>query len=282
MHLRRRRPRGAGRVLLASAAVVVVLAGQTAAHPAATAATTPDPPLVVPGDDGGGDVRVEPSTQQVTGDRVVWHVRNGGSGTLTFDLAVHAVEAAPEGATIGAPADDLALATPRLTLAAREVARIPLHLPDTSPRAIALVVTTLDTEPEVTVSGMALVGSGDPVTAEIVSADAAAGTFTIRLDAAGPALVDMAVRATAWPGRPTADRKIDGVLVPAGGREVDIRLSGPLAGRVTLDVAVSSAGDVARASQDVWWWSRASLAVVAVALLAASAGLVVLVRRRRA
>lgn len=281
MPLRRRRSLGAGGIPTTGTVAAAALAAALLSLGVAPATATPEPPLVVPGGDASGDVRVEPSTQQVMGDRVAWQVHNGGAGTLSFELAIHEVEASAEGATVGDRIEALDLATDRLTLAAGELARVPLHLPDDSPRALALVATTVDAEPETTVSGLALVGGGGAVTPDIVATDAAAGTFTLRLDAVGPTLVDVAVRATAWPGRPTTTHRIDGVLVPAGGRDVPVRLTGPVAGRVELEVAVAAGDEVGRASRAVWWWPRSAVVVVAVALLLVTVGLLALVRRRR-
>lgn len=270
-HRARWRPLSWAIVLAAAAATLTVPAGAGAAA---------EPPLVVDGDDTPGAVRIAPETQQVTGPRVTWQLHNGGQETLTFDLALHAVEAAEEGATIGEPLADPTLAVDRLTLASGEHARIPVHLPDGAPRVLALVATTVDASPETTVSGLALLGADGTVTPEIVDADATAGTFTLRLAASGPALVDVAVRATAWPGRPTTTHRLDGVLVPTGGRDVVVRLDGPVAGRVTLDAAVTAGDDVGRTSRSVWWWPRCLLVLVAIAMVVVAAS-VLLVRRRR-
>lgn len=239
----------------------------------------PEPPLVVEGAATDGQVHLTPATQTVDGGRVVWVLANGGEGTLTFDLAMHEVDTTTTDVAIGARTD-LRLGRQTLTLAPGEVARVPLVLDDEDePRALALVARTVDAEPETTVAGVALVGGGGTVDSQVVEADAGAGTFTVRLDAQGPTLVDLALRATAWPGLLRTQQVVDGVLVPAGGRDLEVELDGPLVGRVTLDVAVS--GDPpARTSTAVWWWPTSTLVVVAVVLLLVTVAAVVWVRRR--
>ena len=246
----------------------------------APAGALPQPPLVVEGGARDGQVRLSPATQDVDGDRATWVLANGGDATLTFTLELHEVTTDGEGASLGASAD-LALGAEEVTLAPGELARIPLVLPaDASPRALALVATAVDADPATTLSGVALVGGGGAVTPSVASADAGDGTFTVDLDADGPTLVDLAVRATAWPGFVHTETQVEDVFVPAGGRELEVALGGAVAGRVTIEVAVGGTTP-ARASQAVWWWPPAALVVLAVVLLLIAAAVVLLVTRRR-
>lgn len=271
----RRHARWRPRVLPVLVAALAVLTG------GGPVGAAPEPPLVVEAEGGDGTIRVEPATQQVDGPRVAWHLHNGGDATLTFTLALHEVEASSEGATIGEALGSPGLVADRITLAPHERARVPVHLADDGPRALALVATTVDATPETTVSGIALVGGEGAVRAEVVEADAAAGRFTLALDSSTPALVDVAIRATAWPGRPTTTHRLEGVLVPAGGREVPVRLDGPIVGRVTLEAAVTSGDQVERTIREVWWWPRWLLAAIAGLLVLVAAGIAVVVHRRR-
>lgn len=261
---------------LALAAVL----GMALALLAATTSTAevPEPPLVVDSDADDGQVRLAPATQTVTEDRVAWVLTNGGTDTLTFRLTVHAVETVGGGVEIGDPLD-LPLALDTLTLGPSDAARIPLHLRADAPDAVALVAETIDAEPVTRVAGLALVGGGDRVQAQVGDTDVSRGVFTVRLDADGPALVDVAVRATAWPGVASADEVVEGVFVPAGGRDLDVALDGPLLGRLTVDVVVVGAG-TARTAATVWWWPPVTVAIV-IAVLLALAVVVVLLRRRR-
>lgn len=240
--------------------------------PNPVAAQTPsevaEPVLVVPGAASDGQVSLAPATQVVSQTRLAWLLTNGGADSLVFQLAVHDVVTSDGEVEVGAQRTDLPLSLDRLQLGPGEAARIPLHLPDsTTPGTIALVAQTVDAEPETTVSGVALLGAHGEVAPAISHSDAGAGTFTVRLDADAPALVDVAVRSSVWPGILRADDLVEDVLVPAGGRDLDIALDGAVAGRLHLDVAVSAGG---RASAAVWWWPVEAV----VALLALGALLV--------
>lgn len=267
-------------VLCVAAVAVVGMVGTGAAAAGADAAVVPEPPLVVDGHELDGQVRLSPATQAADGDRVHWVLANGGEGTLTFELAVHDVEATTAGVDIGEPAG-LALGADEVTLAPGELARIPLALPaETEPGALALVATTVDAEPATTLSGVVLVGGGGEVTPRLVGADAGAGTLTIQFDADGPALVDVALRATAWPGVVRTDELVEGLYVPAGGRDLEVSLGGVVAGRVTVDVAVSGEAG-ASATETVWWWPPELLVALVVVLLVGIATVVYLRRTRR-
>lgn len=268
----------------AAALVMAVVGALVAAGlPVAAQAPSPvpEPVLVVDGEATDDQVALAPATQAVSGDRVTWLLTNGGSGSLTFELAVHDVTTRDGDVEIGDPRADLPLALDMLHLGPGEVGRIPLRLPDPSPPGtIALIARTVDADPETTVSGVALLGADGEVVPRVTASDAGAGTFTVRLDSDAPALVDVAVRTSVWPGVLAAEDLVEGVLVPAGGRDLDIALQGTVAGRVHIDVAISGATPE-RASGDVWWWP----AEVVVALLAVLLLLALLVswawRRRR-
>lgn len=264
--------RRAGGVLLVL--LVLVLVGS------APVTAMPRPPLVVEGDVPEGRVELSPATQATSGGgHVAWVLANGGADTLTFGLEVHEVDATVDGAEIGAPAG-LPLGVDTVTLAPGELARIPLVLPDvTEPRALALVASSQDADPPTTLSGVVLVGGGGPVAPRVVAADAGAGTFTVRLDADGPTLVDVALRATAWPGVVHADELVEGLYVPAGGRELDVALDGAVAGRVTIEVAVGG-GTGTRVTSTVWWWPPLVVGVGLLVVLAVVGAVAVLWRRR--
>lgn len=264
--------------VMAALLVLVVLTARPVA--AQDASPVPEPALVVEGGATDGQVRLSPATQAVPGPRVTWLLANGGTGSLTFDLAIHDVAADDGDVQVGEPRPDLRLASDTLHLAPGEVGRIPLRVPaSASPGAVALVARSVDAEPETTVSGLALVGSDGDVAPRVVASDASAGTFTVRLDSDAPALVDVAVQASAWPGVLHVEDVVEGVLVPAGGRDLDVALDGWVAGRIHVDVAVGGETP-ARASGDVWWWpAEVLLAVLAVLLLVAA--VVTLWRHRR-
>ncbi len=268
--------RAAGSLLVALV-VSVGLPHPVAAQPSSEVA---EPVLVVSSGSADGQVSMSPATQVVTQARVAWLLTNGGRDSLVFQLAVHDVVTSDGNVEVGAKRPDLALALDQLQLGPGEAARVPLHLPDaTAPGTIALVASTVDAEPETTVSGVALFGPDGEVAPAISAADAGAGTFTVRLDADAPAIVDIAVQSSVWPGMLRADDLVEDVLVPAGGRDLDIALDGAVAGRLRIDVAVSDGG---RASATVWWWP-AEVVVAALALVSVLAVVVVwLVRRRRA
>ncbi len=234
---------------------------------------------MVDGHELDGQVSLSPATQVAEGDRVTWVLANGGEGTLTFELAVHEVEATGAGVEVGGPAG-VALGADEVTLAPGELARIPLTLPsEAEPGALALVATSVEADPPTTLSGVVLVGGGGEVTPTVAGADAGDGILTVRLDADGPALVDVALRATAWPGFVHTSEVVEGLYVPAGGRDLDVSLDGVVAGRVTVEVAVG--GDPgARATETVWWWPR-EVVVVAIVAVVVLAGAVVLWRRGR-
>lgn len=237
--------------------------------------------MVVDAGADDGQVRLTPATQAVDGDRVVWVLTNGGPSTLTLRLVVHAVEATAGEVEIGAPAG-LSLGLDTLTLASGEAARIPLDLDDdASPRALALVARTANADPETTVSGLVLVGGSGAVEPRVVGADANAGTFTVHLDAEGPALVNVALRATAWPGVVRTEQVVEGVLVPTGGRDLDVALDGLIAGRVAIDVVVGGPVPTSTSAATWWWPTNVLLATVAVALLLTTLVAILLVRRRR-
>ena len=167
-----------------------------------------------------------------------------------------------------------------VTLDPGEVARIPLRLRDVAPRALALVASTRDASPETTLSAIALVGGSGEVRPTVVAADAAAGTATLRLEADGPALVDVAVRASAWPGRPSARTAVTGVLVPTGGRDLVVDVDGPMLGRLRVEAVVASVGE-ARADAAFWWWPPAAT-VALLGVLTVALASVLVVRRRGA
>ena len=244
-------------------------------------ASVPEPPLVVDGHELDGQVRLSPTTQVAEDGRATWVLANGGDGTLTFELAVHEVEATTAGVEVGEAAG-VALGAGEVVLAPGEVARIPLAVPaDTAPGALALVATTVEAEPPTTLSGVVLVGGGGEVTPTVTGADAGDGVLTVRLDADGPALVDVALRATAWPGLVRTTEEVEGLYVPAGGRDLEVSLDGVVAGRVTVDVAVS--GDPgARTSEAVWWWPPVVVVALLLGLLLTVAAVVLWRRRRRA
>lgn len=267
--------------VLALAASVALVGLRPGAAPPAARAEVPEPPLVVGDAATDGQVRITPATQTVSGPRVTWLVTNGGDRPLTFQVAIHTVDATTTAVEVGEPAD-LALATDTLHLGAGEAARVPLRLdPTSTPRALALVARTGDADPATTVVGLALVGGSDTVAPRVVGGDAGSGTITLRLDAEGPALVDLAVRATAWPGLLHAEEVLEGILVPAEGREVDVVLGGPVAGRVTVEVAVGGS-EPRRARAVVWWWPRSLWGATALVLLVlAATGTAVRLRRAR-
>lgn len=274
-----RTARAAAVAVMVVVATVLFAAGSTATAQAPS--TVPEPVLVVEAGATDGQVSLMPATQSVSHQRLTWVLRNGGEEALAFDLAIHDVVATGGAVEVGAERVDLPLAQATVRLAGGEAARIPLLLPDaTSPDAIALVARSVDADPETTVSGIALLGgAGGNVTARLARTDVGTGTFTVRLDSDFPTLVDVAVRASAWPGLMSTEDVIEGVFVPAGGRDLDVSLDGAMAGRLQLDVAVSGDTPV-RASADVWWWP----AEVVVALLAIVLLIVVAItglRRRR-
>lgn len=249
---------------------------------AARGQTAIEPPLVVDGAAEDGQVVIEPAAQTVVDGRVVWLVRNGGEDALSFDLAVHEVVATDDGVDVGAPHADLALAVDRLRLGAGEVARVPLHVDEGVRGAFALVAQTVDAEPATTVSGVALRAADVEVRPSVTAADASDGTLTVRLDAEGPSLVDVALRSSAWPGVARSETVVEGVLVPPGGRDLEVALGGVLAGRVRLEVAVApvaggtdgagtdGAGTervAARAAATVWWWPPLVVVGLVVVLL---------------
>lgn len=274
----------------ASVAVVVLLValmGVLAGGPVRAAAdeVPPEPPLVDDGEVDDGQVRLVPTTQTVADSRVEWLLSNGGESPLTFRLAVHEVVATDDGIDLGEPREDLPLATDRLRLAPGEVARVPLDVPaDAGGGAFALVARTIDAAPEATVSGLALRSSDVGVVPTVVEPDARAGTFTVRLDADGTSLVDVALRASAWPGTFRTEHVIEDVLVPAGGRDLEVALDGMLAGRVHLDVVVAAApggsGPTTRASTAVWWWPPATAWLVGLVLVASALVVAGWIRRR--
>lgn len=268
-------PRAAGSLL----AALVMSVGMPLPVAAQASPEVPEPVLVVTGGAADGQVALSPATQVVTQPRVAWLLTNGGADDLVFQLGVHDVVTSDGNVEVGAERPDLALALEQVQLGSGEAARIPLHLPDaTTPGTIALVARTVEADPETTVSGVALLGADGEVAPAIASADAGAGTFTVRLDADTPTIVDVAVRSSVWPGTMQADDLVEDVLVPAGGRDLDIDLDGAVAGRLHIDVAVSDGG---RASAAVWWWP-AEVVLAALALVALVAALAVwLVRRRR-
>lgn len=269
---------------MVAAFVVAVVAVVASDLPVAAqdASPVPEPPLVVSGGATDGQVSLSPATQAVPGPRVTWLLTNGGGGSLTFALAIHDVATRDGDVRIGEPNADLRLSSDMLHLAPGEVGRVPLRLPDTaSPAAIALVARSVDADPETTVSALALVGADGEVTPEVVASDAGDGTFTVRLDSDAPALVDVAVQTSAWPGVLHVEDVVEGVLVPAGGRDLDVALDGWVAGRVHIDVAVSGETP-GRASGDVWWWPvEVVVALLAVLLLVVAVVTLWLRRRRR-
>ncbi len=262
--------------------VGLLVVGALLAGPAAATAEVPEPPLVLDADATDGQVRLDPPTQSVDGGRVTWVLTNGGTDRLEFDLVLHEVtDEGPDGVRVGEPVTADALARPMLRLGPGEAARIPVTVEPTPPRALALVATTVDAEPETSVSGIVLVGGGGQVRPDVTGTDPDDGSFTVRLDADGPTLVDVALRATAWPGTPSSATVVEGVYVPAGGREIDVEVAGLLAGRVTIDVATGD--DTAQQSRTtVWWWPVWALVALAVVLGLVVVAVVLLLRRRRA
>lgn len=269
---RRRRVRSG----LAAVAVVASMLAATA-----PAIAVPRPPLVTDGHPLDGQVQLSPATQATRDDHVTWVLANGGEGTLTFDLAVHEVDATTAGVEIGALAD-LALGVDRLTLAPGEAARVPLSLPGSgAPRALALVASTTGAEPPTTLSGVVLVDGGGPVAPRVAEVDADDGTFTVRLAADGPTLVDVALRATAWPGWVHTDELVESLYVPAGGRDLEVSLTGAVAGRVTIEVAIGG-GTRTRVTETVWWWPPRLVGGVVLGLVLLVGALAAWsVRRRR-
>ena len=261
--------------------LVLCVAALAALGMVGTAAAVPQAPLVVDGHPLDGQVRLSPATQVAEDGQADWLLANGGEGTLTFALTVHEVEATAAGVEVGDPAG-VALGADEVTLAPGEVARIPLSLPaEAEPGALALVATTVDAEPPTTLSGVVLVGGGGEVVPTVVGADAGSGTLTVRLDADGPALVDVALRATAWPGLVHTSEVVEGLYVPAGGRDLDMSLDGAVAGRVTVEVAVG--GDPGgRDARAVWWWPPVVLVPLLVVLVAGVAAGALWWRRRGA
>lgn len=256
-------------------AAAVLLAGP---HPLAMA-EVPEPPLVVDVDAADGRVRLSPAIQEMTEDGATWLLTNGGTGTLTFELGVHGVEATEDAVEVGEPLD-VSLGLHTVTLGPSEAARIPVPLAADAPDAVALVASTVDAEPETRLAALALRAGGGSVEPSVRAADATRGEVRLRLRATGPAMVDVALRASAWPGLVQASAVVEGVYVPAGGRDLVVRLDGPLAGRLTVDVAVAGAAP-SHARAELWWWPRtvvlgllAGLAVVGVAAALAT-------RRRR-
>lgn len=265
------------RVLLAVVAVATTLAVATP-----VVADVPEPPLVVEGGTADGQVTLRPRTRTTLDERVTWVLANGGTDRLAFALAVRRVATDDAGAVeLGAVVDEVVLATERVVLGPGESVRVAARIPaDGTPDAMALVATTVDAEPETELAGLLLRSAAGRVTPSVVGADAAAGTFTVRLDADAPALVDVAVRAAAWPGIGASEQVVPGVLVPAGGRDLRIGLAGAVAGRLAVDVAVAGVGEPARASGSLWWWppaARAGGVALGVVLVLA----VLVVRRRR-
>lgn len=266
-------------VLVAAVLVTAVLGPVAAAGARAAASAPPEPVLVVPGGETDGQLAVRPPTQVSDHrGRLTWTVTNGGAATVTITLAIHEVVSRAGQVEVGERHGDLALRDDRVVLAPGEVARVRVPVPDeVGPETVALVAQTADGDARVT--GLALIGSGGTVRATVADADAHAGTVTIRLRAPGPALVDVAVRAVVWPGLVRDEQVVTDVLVPVGGRDVPVTVGGPVAGCVTIEVAVS--GDGARATRTVWWWPRWVPAGIATVLVAVTALGVVAARRRR-
>lgn len=284
MRRRDRCPPGRPATVLMVAGSLLVALAVAVGLPHPVAAQSPsevaEPVLVVSSGATDGQVSLSPATQAVTQARVAWLLANGGTDSLVFALAVHDVVTSDGDVEVGAERPDLDLALDQVQLGPGEVARVPLHLPDaTTPGTIALVARSVDAEPETTVSGVALLGADGEVAPAVSGADAGAGTFTVRLDTDTPAIVDVAVRSSVWPGLVRVEDLVEDVLVPAGGRDLDIALDGAVAGRLHIDVAVSDGG---RASTAVWWWP-AEVVLAALALVGLLAIVVVwLVRSRRA
>lgn len=242
-------------------------------------AAVPEPPLVVDAGATDGQVRLDPPAQAVEGESVSWLLTNGGRSALTFALTVHALEQDAAGdVQVGEEVDAPGLERTRVRLDAGEAVRIPLRVEADPPRALALVATSVDADPETAVSGIVLLGGGGPVVPTVTSTDPADGTFVVRLESQGPTLVDVALRAVAWPGSPGSTTTVEGVYVPAGGRDLEVEVDGLLAGRVTIDVAVGD-GDGERTRTTAWWWPPWTLLVLAglVALVVAAGAW----RRRR-
>lgn len=245
----------------------------------AVRAEVPEPPLVVEADATDGRVHLSPATQHVTGGRATWVLTNGGTDTLTFELGVHDVEATDDAVEVGDPID-LPLGLPVVTVAPSEAVRIPVPLGEHAPDALALVATTVGAEPETRLAALALQGEGDRVEARVRAADASRGEVRVRLDSTGPALVDVALRASAWPGLVRAGEVVEGVYVPPGGRDLVVRLDGPLAGRLTVDVAVGGPAPT-QARAGLWWWPAPVVIGLLGVLAAIGVAVVLVVRRRR-
>lgn len=257
-------------------ALLVVLLAATISIPMAWAEVV-EPPLVVDAGATDGQVRLEPPAQSSDGGTVTWVLTNGGEAALTFSLAIHALGDDGGAVSIGEEVEPSGLSRSRVRLGPGEAARIPLRVEADPPRALALVATSVDADPETTVSGIVLVGGGGPVVPTVTSTDPASGSFVVRLESPGPTLVDVALRAMAWPGAPRSTATVEGVYVPAGGRDLEVEVDGVLAGRVTLDVVVGDS-DGERTRTAVWWWPPWTLLVLA--LLAVLVVAVVVLRRR--
>lgn len=257
---------------------VLLLATTTAAS---AEQVVPEPPLVVDGGVEDGRVTLEPATQAVGGGRVEWLLSNGGDAALRFAVAIHDVITSGDGdVEVAGPRSDLDLGLDEIRLGPGEVARIPLWLPaEVTATTLALVARTIDAEPQTQVSGLVLVSGDGEVTPEVVTSDASAGVFTVRLASDGPAIVDLAVRASAWPGLARTDEVLEDVLVPAGGRDLDVALSGPVVGRLTVEVVAVGLAE-ARTSATLWWWPRPFLIGIAAVLVLVALALVLRVRRR--
>lgn len=283
-------------------ALVVTLALVLAAGPGAGGAVgaedgaePAEPVLVIPGASTDGQVHVRPATQ-APDDRglLTWTLDNGGGEPVELALAIHETIARDGEVAVGRPHDRLRVTSRPVRLAPGEVARVRVPVPDDlAPHTVALVASGMEADVEVV--GLALVGAGDGAadgTGDGAGEDGGAAvrprvrggpgerTITVRLEADAPALVDVAVRATAWPGLARDEQVLDGVLVPAGGRDVPVAVSGPVAGRVVVDVAVSGQ-PAGRTSAALWWWPRELLVSLAIALLVVAGGAVLLVGRRR-
>lgn len=273
--------RGPVTVGLAASLVGLVATGVLvlpATPPAIAAADDPpEPILVVPGADTDGRIRVRPASQVAEpGGALAWLLANGGSTSTDLEVGLHEVVARDGRVTVGDEHEELTLLDDTVTLAPGEIARVRLPVPrDATSGTVALVATDSTTDVEVT--ALAVVGSSARVQPH-VRRDGASETLTVRLDASAPALVDVAVRATAWPGLVGDEHVFTDVLVPAGGRDVPLALPAPLVGRLTVDVAVSGA-EPTRTSVSVWWWPRELVAGIAVLLVVVTAALAWRVRR---
>lgn len=282
-----RRGHGGVVVLAVLVAAVTLVGGGTGGEvptARAAAATPPEPVLVVPGDATDGQVRVRPAAQAPDDGRLTWTVANGGEVPVALTLAVHEVRAQDGEVEVGRVHDRLAVPSRAVDLDAGEVARVRVPVPpDLAPGTVALVAAGVDADVEVV--GLALVGPAagrDGATAGVeprVQPGPEAGAITVRLASDVPALVDVAVRASAWPGLVHDEQVLADVLVPVGGRDVPVAVSGPVVGRVTVDVAVSGQ-QAGRTSAALWWWPRELLVAVAVALVMVAGVAVALVARR--